>query len=173
LPTEGSSGGSSHGIDARDGLGDAAPQRIGAAPGRGIAAIAIGHLGRVLQAVQAHALRRAAQARALVHQQVLGHRPAVVLLADQGRDGHAHVVEEHLVQLVVARQAGNGPDGDARQVQVETQEADALLRLALDAGAHQAEDAVGEMRVRGPDLGAVDDVVIAIAHRAALQRGQV
>src|SRR5690606_30835647 len=38
---------------------------------------------------------------------------------------------------------------------------------------HQAEDHVGVLAQGGPGLLAVDDIVIAIAHRAGLQRGQV
>ncbi len=44
---------------------------------------------------------------------------------------------------------------------------------ALGVGAHQAEDPVGVVRERGPDLLAVDDVVVALAHGARLQRREV
>ncbi len=44
---------------------------------------------------------------------------------------------------------------------------------AVVAGAHQREHAVGVVRMRGPDLGAVDDVVVAVAHRAGLQRREI
>ena len=46
-----------------------------------------------------------------------------------------------------------------------------LLRGGI--GAHQAEDPVGVIRVRRPDLLAVDDVVVAVACRAGLQRSEV
>ena len=46
-----------------------------------------------------------------------------------------------------------------------------LLRRGI--GAHQAEDPVGVVRIRGPDLLAVDDVVVAVALGAGLQRGEV
>ncbi len=40
-------------------------------------------------------------------------------------------------------------------------------------GAHQAEDHVGVLAQGGPGLLTVDDVVVAIAHRRGLDRGQV
>src|SRR5262249_41866349 len=50
---------------------------------------------------------------------------------------------------------------------------DAVLRLAFGRGAHEAEHVVGDMGAGGPDLGAVDDVVVAVAHRARLEAGEV
>jgi hypothetical protein len=49
---------------------------------------------------------------------------------------------------------------------VDQQEADAFLPLlGLAVGAHQAEDPVAVVAQRGPDLLAVDDVVVALALR--------
>src|SRR5262249_54486755 len=39
--------------------------------------------------------------------------------------------------------------------------------------AHQAEHVVGDVRAGRPDLGAVDDVVLAVAHRARLEAGEI
>ncbi len=41
------------------------------------------------------------------------------------------------------------------------------------ARAHEAEDVIREMRVRGPDLRAVHDVVVAVAHGARLQAREI
>ena len=46
-----------------------------------------------------------------------------------------------------------------------------LLRRGI--GAHQAKNPVGVVRVGGPDLLAGDDVVVAVALGAGLQRGEV
>ena len=43
----------------------------------------------------------------------------------------------------------------------------------LRVGAHQAEAPIGEVRGRGPDLLAVDDVVVAVALGRGLERGEV
>ena len=40
-------------------------------------------------------------------------------------------------------------------------------------GAHQAKDPVGMLRQRGPGLVAVDDIMIAVAHRLGADRGEV
>ena len=56
---------------------------------------------------------------------------------------------------------------------VGQQEGDALLLLRVRVGADQQEDPVGVLRQRGPGLLAVDDVVVALAHRARLEAGEV
>src|SRR3546814_21163068 len=47
------------------------------------------------------------------------------------------------------------------------------LRLALVRGADEREHAVREMRVRRPYLRSIEDIILAIGHRAQLQRGKV
>ena len=64
-------------------------------------------------------------------------------------------------------------DLDAGRGHREDQEGDAVLLLRLLARAHQAEDPVGMVGERGPDLLAVDDIVPAVAHRAGPERGEV
>ena len=85
-----------------------------------------------LQAVQ-RVLRaaRAADAEPLETEQRLGHRPAVVQLSHQVVARHAHVVEEHLAELLVAGEVADRAQRDARRLQVHQQEADALLLLRL------------------------------------------
>ena len=53
---------------------------------------------------------------------------------------------------------------------VHQQVGDALLLLRCRVGAHQQEAPVGVMRGRGPQLLAVDDVVVAIAHGRSCAR---
>ena len=65
------------------------------------------------------------------------------------------------------------PHGDAGRLHVDEQERDAFLLLRRRVGAHQAEDPVGVLRERRPGLLPVDDVVVAVAHGARLQRGEV
>src|SRR5437763_7841073 len=47
------------------------------------------------------------------------------------------------------------------------------MLLGPGVGAHQAEDPVGVVRVRGPDLLAVDDEIVAVAFGARLQRSEI
>src|SRR4030095_13852276 len=49
----------------------------------------------------------------------------------------------------------------------------AFLLLRVRIGAHQAEHPVGLVGVGRPDLLAVDDVVIAVEHRARLEAGEI
>ncbi|MCY1194126.1 hypothetical protein D9M72_54180 [compost metagenome] len=118
-------------------------------------------------------LLRAAGENAFVAEQVLGDGPAHVEFADQVARRHAHVLEEDFAELLFVDDIGNGPDGHARRLQVDQQEADAGLRLDGLVGAHQGEDVGGVVRQRGPDLLAVDDVAVAFETGLGSQRGQV
>ena len=61
----------------------------------------------------------AADAHALVAERGAGHGPAAVDGADDVVVGHEHVVEEHLVELRVARRHLERPDLDALGVHVD------------------------------------------------------
>ncbi len=109
---------------------------------------------------------------ALELQQPLGDGPALVELADQVLLRNLHVGEEHLRER---RLAGDGPDRphlDARGLHVDQEEADAVM-LDLGIGAHEAEAPVGEAAARGPDLLAVDQIVVALVLGLGLQAGEV
>ena len=55
--------------------------------------------------------RRAAPAFKL--EEIFGYRPAVILGAQPTRFRHAHLIKEHLVQLVLAREGDDGINLDA------------------------------------------------------------
>src|SRR3546814_5975267 len=78
-----------------------------------------------------------------------------------------------MVQLMVAGYGADRLDAEARRGQVEQQETDPRLWLALGRGTDEAEHAVGEMGVGGPDLRAVEDIIPAIAVGAKLERGEI
>ena len=101
----------------------------------------------------------------LVAEQEFRVGPALVFLADQILGGDAHVLEEDVIHLVRSVDGDDGPHGDAGRFHVDQQEGDAGLRLCRRIGPHQAEDPVGMLGQRRPGLVAVDDVVIAVAHR--------
>ena len=63
--------------------------------------------------------------------------------------------------------------GDARRLHVDEQERDAFLLLDGGIGADKAKNPVRELRQRGPGLLAVDDIMIAFAHRFGFQRGKI
>ncbi|GCC49733.1 hypothetical protein chiPu_0033885, partial [Chiloscyllium punctatum] len=120
--------------------------------------------------------RRAADAGhagALIAEQELGVGPALILLADQVLGGDPDVLQENVVDLVRAVDGDDRTHGDARRFHVDQQERDAGLRLGGGIGPDQAEDPVGVLRQRGPGLVAVDDVVVAIAHRFGANGGEI
>ena len=106
-------------------------------------------------------------------EQVLGVGPALVLFANEVLGRHFDVVEEHFVDLAFAIEQLDGTHGDAGRFHVQQQEGNAGLGLALSAGAHQVEHPVAVLAQRGPGLLAVDDVLVAHALGARLDRGQV
>ena len=99
---------------------------------------------------------------------------ALVLHADQVLDRNPQVVVEDLVGLVVDHGLDR-PDGHALAYrfanvhQQHRQAVGALRALVHWRGAHQQRHEVGVERPRSPDLLAVHDIVVAIAHRARLQ----
>ena len=99
--------------------------------------------------------------------------PAVVLGADAVGLRHAHVVEEDLAELGLAGDLPQRLHGHAGRLHVHDHGRDALVAGRIGIGAREEPDVVGDQRVRGPDLLAGDDVVVAVAHGAGLQRRQI
>ena len=106
-------------------------------------------------------------------QQVLRDIPSLVEFADEVRLRHEHVVEKSLAKR---RRAGDQSDRLGRYpcaFHVEQQKADAFVLGRVRVRAHQAENPIRLVCVRGPDLRAVDEELIALVFRAGLQRRQV
>ena len=106
-------------------------------------------------------------------QQAFGDRPALVHLADQIARRHLHVFQEGFAEH---RRAGNQADRSwphAGVCHVDQQEGNAVMLAHGRVGADKTEDPVGVMRVAGPDLVTVDQVMIALQHRASLQPRQI
>src|SRR5207245_11221467 len=98
-----------------------------------------------------------------------GDAPPFIELPDQVPAGHPHVVEENLVELGFAGELAQRPYRDPRRLHVDEQEADALVLGGGGVGADEQEAPVGDVRHAGPDLLAVHDEVIAVAHAARLE----
>ncbi len=103
----------------------------------------------------------------------VGHPPAVPDRPDPLVVGHAGTVEEHLVEVDLAGQVAQGPDLDARLVQVDQEVGDpvALGRVGIGAGQHDA--VVRHVGPGGPHLLAVEHPGVAVALGPGGQRGQV
>ena len=76
---------------------------------------------------------------ALVRERRVGDRPAVVQLADELVVGHEHLVEEHLVELGVARDLHERPHLDAGRLHVDDEVGDALVLRRVGVGAGEAD----------------------------------
>ena len=111
--------------------------------------------------------------RALVLQQIFRDVPTAIDGADHMRLRHAHAVEEGFTERRLAGDQQDRLGRDALGGHVEQDEADAVVLLRGRIGAHQAEDPVGVVGVGGPDLLTGDDVIVAVAFGAGLQRGEV
>ena len=99
--------------------------------------------------------------------------PAVVEPADDVVLRASRVREEHLVELGRAVGLHDRPDLDAVLLHRHEQVADACVLRHLRVGARQQEDVVGVLRLRGPDLLAVDHPLVAVEVGTCLQPGEV
>ena len=116
---------------------------------------------------------RQTAAAAFELQQIFRDGPALVLGADAIALGHAHVVEEHLIDFVVAGKKVDRPHGDAGTVHVEQQERDAALGLAGEFRPHQRKHAIRVVRVGRPDLAAIQHILVAVLVSAQCEGGKV
>src|SRR3546814_20961865 len=82
------------------------------------------------------------------------------------------LVEEDLVQLVIARRAEDRLHRHAGQRHVDQQETDALLRLHSRIGANQSDQPVRMVRLRGPDLLDRTATTVAVALGAGPPLGE-
>ena len=119
-----------------------------------------------------HADRRADR-RALEVERRNGGVPAPVLLADDVLFRYAHVIEEHLVELVGAGHVHQRLHRDARRLHIQDEVGNPLVLGRVRVGAGEQDHPLGHMRQRGPDLLAVEDVVVTVAHGFRLERGQI
>jgi hypothetical protein len=144
----------------------------------------VGHRGRPVHRLVLHqasqsqpgSLGVGIQAVALVLERGVGDLPALAAPAHDVGLGHAHVLEEHLVERVLAQVAGHGAQGldlEPRRVHGHEQVADAGVLGGLGLGPHQREHHVRLVRGARPDLLPVDDEVVALLSRRRLQAGEV
>jgi len=111
-----------------------------------------------------------------VRERRVGDLPALAALAHHVALGHAHVVEEDLVEAIlaeVARHRAQRPDLDAGRVHRRQDVADAAVLAGAGLRAHQHEDHVRRVRRARPDFLTVDDEVVAVGGGGGLQAGQV
>ena len=115
--------------------------------------------GRDQDALRIHAVQDVFETAAFLAEAILDRNFKILEEQFVGVDGLA----AHLLDLV---------HRDALAVEIGVEQAQALgrgLHLFQRRGARQQQDLVGDLRGGDPDLLAVDDVFVALAHRAGLQ----
>src|SRR4029079_13122783 len=101
--------------------------------------------------------------RALVRERTLRDRPAAVERADEVLLRHAHIREEHFVEVaeVGLGQLREGAALDAARRRVDDQRADPLVLRNTRVGTHETQAPIGVLRSRRPNLLTVDDELVA------------
>ena len=118
-------------------------------------------------------VRGAGDVGALEVERGRAHVPAAILVANAVGGGHAHVLEEDLVEADVVDHVREGARGDAGGLHVDQEVGDALVFGRVGIGAGEQDHPVALVGAGGPDLRAVDHVVVAVADGARLQAGEV
>ena len=100
--------------------------------------------------------------------------PALIEAADDIFDRDLDIVEEGLVELVLARDLPQGPDRDARTAHVDEEETQPLMLRKVAVGADKCEAPLRILRKARPYLLAIDDELVtpeigAGAHRSKIR----
>ena len=123
------------------------------------------------------ALHHAEAARAMADAAGIDPRLCVLetfaLIADALPDRHPHVVEHDLPGLVVDHEIIGGRKLDAGRIHVDQESGDAATCALLRIGDREHLGEVGIVRAGDEALDAVDDVVVAIAHRGRAHGGGI
>ena len=136
-----------------------------AALARGVDELAQRELDRDLQAE--------GQRGALVHERGDGHRPAVALPADDVLVRDPGVLHEELVELGLAGDLAQRAHLDGVLLHVHEEVAEPLVLGRVGVGARHEHAPLGVVGQRRPHLLPGDEPVVAVAHRARLDRGEV
>src|SRR6185312_6129656 len=140
-------------------------------PGITIGASVARHLAQAIE--RAQRMDRRAGADALLAEQRRADRPAFADLAEDIADRHHDIVEEHLAELVIARESDDTARRHAGRLGIDEHQRDRIPRLWIAAGAHEQIEPIGIMRAGGPDLVAVDDELVALDHGFGAETAQI
>src|SRR5689334_21031968 len=115
---------------------------------------------------------RAADALPFELQEAFADCPAAIERTHQVFLRHLHVGEKGLAERRVAADQLDGAYLHARRFHVDQEERDAFMLLGV-VGAHEAETPIGILRAAGPDLLAIDEIVIALVDALCAQRCKI
>src|SRR5262249_6149941 len=148
---------------------DRLPVRDRLAEGRAL----LGVGGGELEAAPCGAERARALLDAAGAEPLLPEAEAVALLADQVALVDAHVLEHDLPGCLAGERLIAGREPDAGRVLVENKAGDAAARSLAAVGRGHENDEVGPIGAGDEALGAVDDVVVAVAHRGGAHGARI
>src|SRR6202050_3663656 len=109
----------------------------------------------------------------LVHQGAHRHIPSVVHFAENIFGWHANIAKENLVEFGFPGHLTQRTYLDAGRFHIDEEHRKALVFREAGIGAYDQLTPVADPAVAGPDLLAVDDVVIAVQPRFHLQTGEI
>src|SRR5262249_25560751 len=109
----------------------------------------------------------------LVRQRLLYDVPTFTLGSEPGGGGHPHVFESQAVVLVDVKDARYGFRLETRCRHLDQESRDALAARGRRIGAGQQEAVLGLLGVGRPDLGAIDDVLLAIRRGRGTQPAEI
>jgi hypothetical protein len=112
-------------------------------------------------------------ADALVLEDESHHVPAPSDVAEHSVVAHPYVVEEDLVEVLLAHHRLDRDHGDPRTVHGHQEDRDSVVLLVLLGRPGGEEAPVRQARIGRPDLLAVEHPFIAVAPRGELQRTEV
>ena len=110
---------------------------------------------------------------ALVGERDLGEPPSLALLADAVLLVQAGVVEEDLIERVGGRHVDDRRQSHAGQVHRHDEVRQPLVLRDVGVGACDQDPELGVMAAAGPDLGAVEHVLVAVANGTRGEAGEI
>ena len=119
-----------------------------------------------------HHVRREGSA-ALEGESHVGHAPAVVFRAHQAVYWDAHVLQEDLAELALPGEGRQRADLHAVETHGDAEPADAAMLAGVWIRPNQQFTIVGDLGEGGPDLVTIEHVVVTVALRPGLERGQI
>ena len=106
-------------------------------------------------------------------QQVFSDRPTCVDLTHHLTLFNSHVVQEGLAERRATGDQLDGFGADAWCGHIKQHQADAQLLLGIRVGTHQTEHPISLISVGSPDLLAINNKMITLINRTALQAGKI
>src|SRR5262249_26465184 len=84
-------------------------------------------------------------------------RPTVAFFSHETVRRYKHILEKDLVEVTLTREVRDGSDGETRRLHVDYQLAQSAVSCLVFTRPDECDHAIGDVRVRRPDLLTIDD----------------